>query len=145
MTTVVIGFLIWTGPQAILFAEPSVASPAELQVIDTPNDGGGSLTLVWAPSPSDGPDAQYQVLFGEGGVSDPISIKFIEEFPENTRYVKEAKSAWWTRPADLSWHQYVIKNGKSVELKNDAAYSVTVAMRKGEERVIGPLLQATPY
>ena len=126
-------------------AHAALPAPIDVQVIDTPNDGGGSLTLVWAPSSSDGPEAQYQVLFGEGGVSDPASLKVIAEFPANTRYVKDAKGAWWTRAADPTWHQYVIKNGKGIELNDDKAYSVTVAIRKGEERAVGPIQQSTPY
>jgi hypothetical protein len=125
-------------------AQSTLPAPAELQVTDTPNDGGESLTVVWAPSPADTAQGQYQVLIGEAGASDPASLKVIAEFPANTRYVKEAKGAWWTRAAEPSWHQYIIRSGKGVELKNGTAYSVTVAMRRGEERAIGPLLQGTP-
>jgi hypothetical protein len=113
-------------------------------VTDTPNDGGESLTVVWAPSPADNSGAQYQVLIGEAGARDPAELKIIAEFPANTRYVKEAKGAWWTRAAEASWHQYVIRSGKGVDLKNGTAYSVTVAMRRGEERAIGALLRGTP-
>jgi hypothetical protein len=123
----------------------ALTAPAELQVIDTPNDGGESLTLVWAPSPLDASGAQYEVLIGASGATDPATLKVIAEFPANTRYVKQAKSAWWTRAADPAWHQFVIKNGKGVELKDGAAYTVTVAMRKGDERAVAPLLQATPH
>ena len=125
-------------------AHGTVSAPAELRVIDTPNDGGGSLTVVWAPSPSDSADGQYQVLIGETGATDPASFKVIAEFPANTRYVKDAKGAWWTRAADPTWHQYVIRSGKGVELKDGTVYPVTVAMRKGDERAVGPLLQGTP-
>ena len=126
-----------------LSAHAALPTPAELQVFDTPNDGGGSLTVVWAPSAADQPDAQYQILFGDGGAADPGVLKVIAELPANTRYVKESKGAWWTRTADQTWHQYVIKNGKGIELKEGTAYSVTVAMRKGDERAFGPVLQAT--
>lgn len=126
------------------FAQSVFTAPTDLQVIDTPNDGGESLTVLWAPSPSDSPDARYEILFGVAPTTDPAALKVIAEFPANTRYVKDAKSAWWTRKAERTWHQYVIRNGKGVEIKNGTAYTVTVAMRKGEERAIGALLQATP-
>ena len=126
-------------------AHAALPTPAELQVFDTPNDGGGSLTVVWAPSGADQPDAQYQVLLGEAGASDPGALKVIAEFPANSRYVKESKGAWWTRAADRTWHQYVIRNGKGVELKEGTVYSVTVAMRRGDDRAFGPLVQATPH
>jgi hypothetical protein len=113
-------------------------------VIDTPDDGGGSLTVVWDSSPSDGPSAEYQVLIGEPGANDPASFKVIAEFPANTHYVKEAKGAWWTRAADVTWHQYVIRNGKGIDLKDGTAYPVTVGMRKGEERAVGTPIAGIP-
>ncbi|HKC94981.1 MAG TPA: DUF6754 domain-containing protein [Nitrospira sp.] len=127
-----------------MFAQSALTAPSDLQVVDTPNDGGESLTVLWAPGPSDRPDARYEVLFGAASATDPAALKVIAEFPANTRYVKDAKSAWWTRKAEKTWHQHVIRNGKGVEMQNGTAYTVTVAMRKGEERTIGPLLQATP-
>lgn len=132
----------WVCPMA--YAQPSLAPPAEVQVIDTPNDDGASLTVIWAPSDSDSSDARYQILFGEGDATDPASLKAIAEFPASTRFVKDAKAAWWTREAEKTWHQYVIRSGKDVELANGTAYTVTVALLKGDERAIGPLSQAAP-
>jgi uncharacterized protein DUF6754 len=144
LTAALISCFLWLGPEHAVFAQSAVTVPAEVQVIDFPNDGGSSLTVVWAPSPSDSQEAHYQVLFGDGDARDPNTLKVIAEFPANSRYVKETKGAWWTRAAGATWHQYVIKNGKGVELKDGTLYHVTVAMRKGEERAIGPLLSATP-
>ena len=138
-------FICLAGIFSYSSAHATLSAPAGLQVIDTPNDGGGSLTVVWAPSPSDSADGQYQVLIGETGANDPASFKVIAEFPANTRYVKDAKGAWWTRAADPTWHQYVIRSGKGVELKAGIAHPVAVAMRKGDERVVGPLLEGTPH
>jgi hypothetical protein len=39
----------------------------------------------------------------------------------------------------------VIRSGKGVELKAGIAHPVAVAMRKGDERVVGPLLEGTPH
>ena len=139
-------FVLYCGSTTFLLIGSGFApsAPASLHVIDTPNDGGESVTVVWAPAPSDGPNTRYQVLIGEGGATDPAALKVVAEFPANTRYVKESKAAWWTRPAERSWHHYVVRSGKGVELKDGTAYTVTVAMREGEERAVGPLLQATP-
>ena len=137
-------FLVFVVSGGSVFAQSTPTAPSDLQVIDTPNDGGESLTVLWAPGPSDSPDARYEVLFGAASATDPAALKAIAEFPANTRYVKDAKSAWWTRKAEKTWHQYVIRNGKGVEMQNGTPYTVTVAMRKGEERTIGPLLQAAP-
>lgn len=137
-------FLLIMGSVGTVFAQSTLTPPADLQVIDTPSDGGESLTVIWAPSSSDGPDARYQVLIGDAAATEPTVLNVIAEFPANSRFVKEAKSAWWTRKAEKTWHQFVIRSGKGIDLKNGTAYTVTVAMLKGEERVVGPLRQATP-
>jgi hypothetical protein len=131
---------VWLGVSAS--AQSTVPAPAEVRVNDTPNDGGASLTIIWAPSVLDGPDTRYQILFGEGGVTDPASLKVIAEFPAHTRFIKDAKATWWTRQADKTWHQYAIRNGKDAEIKDGTTYTVAVALRKGEDRAISPLLQA---
>jgi hypothetical protein len=137
-------FLLMMGSIGTVFAQSTLTAPADLQVTDTPNDGGESLTVIWRPSSSDGPDARYQVLIGDAAATEPAALKVIAEFPANSRFVKEAKSAWWTRKVEKTWHQFVIRSGKGIDLKNGASYTVTVAMLKGEERVFGPLRQATP-
>ena len=53
--------------------------------------------------------------------------KGVGEFPANTRYVREGKTAWWTRSGDPGDHLFLLKNGKGVELKANQAYAVTVA------------------
>jgi len=125
-------------------AQSTVSAPAGVRVIDTPNDGGASLTVIWAPGNLDGPDARYQILFGEGGVIDPASLKVIAEFPADTRFVKDVKTTWWTRDAEKTWHQYVIRSGKDAEIKDGTAYTVAVALLKGEDRALSSFVQATP-
>jgi hypothetical protein len=125
-------------------AQEELSPPHQIRVFDTPNDGGASLTVVWAPTPSHGPDVRYQVLAGEGGTTDPAGLKVIAEFPSGTRFVKDAKGAWWTKHTDGEWHQYVLRSGKGIELKNGTSYAVTVAAVRGEQRVFGPVLQAVP-
>ena len=125
-------------------AQPPMTPLTELEAFDTPNDGGESLTVTWAPSPLDGPDSRYQVLIGDAGVTDPATLKVIAEFPADTHFVKDSKTAWWTRKTDRAWHQHVIRSGKGVELKDGITYTVTVVMVNGEDRATGPLLQAAP-
>lgn len=124
-------------------AQSTLSAPAGVRVIDTPNDGGASLTILWAPSDEDSSIARYQILFGEGGVIDPGLLKVIAEFPADTRFVKDVKTTWWTREAEKTWHQYVIRNGKDAEIKDGAAYTVAVALLKGEDRAISSFVQAT--
>lgn len=144
MLNILVLIVICAMPSATVFAEESLPAPANLQVFDTPNDGGQSLTIVWAPGPSDRAEVRYQVLLGPAGTTDPSALKSIAEFPADTKFVKDAKSPWWTRSAEKNWHQYVVRNGKSSDLKDGTAYTVTVAAVLGEERSVGPLLQATP-
>jgi hypothetical protein len=125
-------------------AQPALAPPQGLQVFDTPNDGGGSLTIVWPPDPADGSDLLYQVLLGESGVADPSAMTIVAEFPSNTKYVRDAKTPWWTRRAPRDHHQFVIRNGKGIDLKDDQSYAVTVAVVRGGQRAFGRIVQATP-
>lgn len=143
MISLVIAFATFFLPTWSL-AQSIVTPPAEVRVVDTPNDGGESLTVIWAPSPADSPDLQYQVLLGEAGVTDPVNLSVAAEFPANTHYVKDSKVAWWTRQAEQAWHQHVIRSGKGIELKNGSAYTIAVAIIHGDERATSSLLQASP-
>ena len=129
----------------LLWAESVLPLPQELRVFDTPSDGGGSLTAIWASSTFDSATGRYQVLLHEGGVPpDPTGWKVIAEFPANSHYVREAKAAWWTSPGAPSDHLYVLKNGKGTDLKPGQPYAVTVAAVTGEERSIASPLVASP-
>ncbi|HWV44890.1 MAG TPA: DUF6754 domain-containing protein [Nitrospira sp.] len=124
-------------------AQAQISAPLELQVFDTPSDGGGSLTVQWAPASADGPDIRYQVLIGEASATDPTTFTIIAEFPANTKYVKDTKTAWWTRRSDKTWHQAIIKSAKGVEVKDGTAYAVAVATVQGDRRGFSPVQVAT--
>ncbi len=125
-------------------AQASITAPQDIHVFDTPNDGGGSLTVQWAPSPSDGPDTRYQVLAAEASATDPATFTVIAEFPANTKYVKDTKTAWWTRRSDKTWHQAIVKSVKGIEVKDETPYAVAVATVQGERREFSPIQVATP-
>jgi hypothetical protein len=128
-----------------LSAESPLSPPQQLRVIDTPSDGGESLTVVWAAAAYDGPSVKYQVLLGEGATSGDLStFKIVAEFGSDTHYVREAKLAWWVRPGAPDDHLFTIKSGKGVQLKNGEGYVVTVAAVSGAERIFTPPIQATP-
>jgi hypothetical protein len=127
-----------------VFAQSSVMPPQDVRVFDTPSDEGGSLTVQWAPSSWDGPDVRYQVLVGDAAETDPASFTIIAEFPGNSKYVKDAKTAWWTRNVDKTWHQVLVRSGKGVEVKDGTPYAVAVAAVQGNQRVFSPVLVATP-
>ncbi len=135
-------FSVWL--YSSVLAQSSVTAPQEVRVFDTPSDGGGSLTVQWAPAPSDGSDIRYQVLVGEVSASDPSTFTIIAEFPANTRYIKDTKTAWWTREADKTWHQVVIRSGKGIEVEDGTSYAVAVATVQDDQRIFSPVLVATP-
>ncbi|MEK6526938.1 MAG: DUF6754 domain-containing protein, partial [Nitrospirota bacterium] len=127
--------LAWAAPA--MAAE--LSAPHDVSVIDTPSDSGGGLTILWSKADYDGPDVRYQILMGEGAEK-----KMVAEFPANSHYVRDAKFPWWTRPAPRGFHQYDIKTGKGIELKDGTAYAVSVAVRRGDERAEAPAVQVVP-
>ncbi len=128
-----------------LSAETALSPPVSILVLDTPSDGGESLTVVWPPAASDGPGVKYQILLGEGPVaSDPGALKAVAEFPSTSHYVRDAKSAWWIKPGRKDDHLFVIKNGKGIGLKNGHPYVVMVAAVSETGRVMSEPAHAIP-
>lgn len=124
-------------------AQAAIAPPQQLRVIDTPSDEGQSLSVLWAPAAGESASDRYQVLIAEGPApTDPAAWKVAAEFPANTHYVRNVKSAWWTRAGSPEEHLALIKNGKGVELKRDTTYAVTVALVHEQERAIAPPVTA---
>jgi len=126
-------------------AQTQLAPPHSLDLYDTPNDGGGSLTVFWPAASYDGPDVRYQVLLAEGlTVTDPASMKVIAEFPANKSLVQQTRLPWWTRKGEPTDHLFVIRSGKGIELRDGERYSVAVATISGDTRTFSPVIQATP-
>lgn len=125
-------------------AEAALTAPQDVKVFDTPSDGGGSLTVQWSPAPWDSPDVRYQVLVGEASATDPATFTVVAEFPANSKYVKDTKTAWWTRTVDKSWHQTIIRSAKGVEVKDGTHYAVAVAAVQDDRRMFSQVLVATP-
>ena len=116
-------------------AQASLTSPQDVRVFDTPNDGGESLTVQWAPMPWDGPDIRYQVLVGDASTTDPQKLTVVSEFSSNSKYVKDVKTAWWTRTVEKTWHQAMVKSAKGLEIKDDQPYAVAVATIQADQRL----------
>lgn len=136
--------IFYTVSPSHTLAQASLSAPQEVQIFDTPNDGGGSLTAQWAPAPWDGPDVRYQVLVGAATATDPATFAIVAEFPANTKYVKDTKTAWWTRTADKAWHQAIIKSAQGIEVTDGTAYAVALAAIQGDQRVFSQVLVASP-
>ncbi|GKS64093.1 hypothetical protein YTPLAS72_13970 [Nitrospira sp.] len=131
-------------PSYLLFAQGPISAPPEIHVFDTPNDGGGSLTVEWAPAAWDGPDVRYQVLVGDASSTDPSTFTVMAEFPANTKYLKDTETAWWTRDVDKSWHYLVVRSTKGLEIKDGTSYAVSVATMRDDQRLFTPVIVATP-
>ena len=125
-------------------AQALITAPQEIHVFDTPNDGGSSLTVQWAPMLEDRPDVRYQILAGAASATDPATFTIIAEFPTNTKYVKDTKTAWWTRKSDKTWHQALIKSVKGFEVKDETPYAVAVATVQEDRRAFSTDHVATP-
>jgi hypothetical protein len=128
-------------PPSAALAESTLLQPQHVQVFDTPNDSGGSLTVTWAGSDKEGKDLRYQVLLKDPSAAEP---KIVVEFASDTYNAQNAKLPWWTRPASKDTHQFTIKSGKGIELKDGTSYAVTVVAIAGEQRTQAAPVQATP-
>ncbi|MCS6896670.1 MAG: hypothetical protein NZM29_01745 [Nitrospira sp.] len=150
VTVAVIGLVVWAVAVGLAGLSPAatraqLAIPETVRVFDTPSDGGGSLTIVWPPAPYDSPEVRYQVLVGEaGGGADRSDLAVIAEFPSNTHYVRDSKWPWWTKPASDDHHFFLIKNGKTLELKNGTPYVVALAVVADGQRLVTPDVLAVP-
>jgi len=120
-------------------AQQAFAPPQNLRVIDTPSDSGEGLTVLWARAGYDAPEVRYQILLGDGAEK-----KMVAEFPADSHYVRDARWPWWTRVDRPDAHQFNLKSGKGLELKNGTLYAVAVAVVKGAERVEAAPVQAVP-
>lgn len=143
---VLLVLLVWP----LLSQAAELTPPRQFQVFDTPSDGGGNLTAIWAPADYDGQDVKYQIILGGPGITpaspppaadQPTAVqtadsgtRLLAEFPSNKKYVRDVKTPWWTRPAAREYHRYDVKSGKGLELKNETEYVVTVKAVRGEER-----------
>jgi hypothetical protein len=145
LANVLLAWCVLIGSSSLALAQEPLSQPQDLRVFDTPSDGGGSLTIVWPPAPYDSKEVRYQVLLSEGtSSSDPSTFKPVAEFPASTHYIRESKWPWWTRPAGPEHHQFTLKNGKGIELKNGTAYHVALAVVSGDQRMFTSAVQATP-
>jgi hypothetical protein len=77
-------------------------------------------------------------------IPEPAAMKIVAEFPANQHYVRESKWPWWTRPVTGEQHQFTLRKGKGIELKDGTTYTVTVAAVLNDDRGIAMPVQVTP-
>jgi len=120
-------------------SQQAIVPPQNLRVLDAPSDAGGGLIVLWSEADYDAPDVRYQILVGEGAEK-----RMVAEFPANSHYVRDVKWPWWARVDRPDVHQFNLKSGKGLELKNGTPYTVTLAVVKGTVRVEALSLRAIP-
>jgi hypothetical protein len=116
-----------------------------VQVFDTPNDGGGSLTVTWAPAPHDGPGTRYLIMVGEAGASPNMEgMTVVADIPSDSHYARDVRIPWWARAVPKTHHQYDIKRGRGNGVKDGTGYAVVVSAVRGKASMMSPALQAVP-
>ena len=123
-----------------------------VQVVDTPSDGGGSLTVLWEPAAGDESTFRYRIHIEEttpsSEPSSPASAPvrtLVAEFPADTHYVRDAGFAWWTRPAPNDHHLIEIHSGGDLTIRDGTPYLITLTAFDGEQKDearIGPVFSA---
>ncbi len=122
--------------------------PQDVRVHDTPNDGGGSLTVRWAPAGYDGPEVLYEVWLEDAAQKNTTDVgvgarTLVASFPSDTRYVRDLRLPWWTRSSSPDFHQYEIKASAEAALVDGHLYAIAVAAVRGSERAetrLGPVV-----
>jgi hypothetical protein len=122
-------------------ATPSLAPPEGFRVLDTPNDSGRSLSLVWKASPSDSKNRSIQVWLAE---SPGAAFKKVAEFPSNTRYVKGGDFPWWAQPAGKGAHYVKLSSSQAFPIEDGKTYAVKLLVREGEQEAWSELAEGRP-
>ncbi len=133
--------LLLTGGAA-LAAPPSLVPPEGFRVLDTPNDAGKSLSLVWKASPADNKDRKVEVWAVESPSAD---FKKVAEYPANTRYVKPGDFPWWSRPVGQGDHYVKLSSSKAFPIEDGRSYAVKLLVREGDQEVWSDVSQAASY
>ncbi len=127
----------------LLLGAPALAAtpvPEGFRALDTPNDAGRSLSLVWKASPADRADRIVQVWMAEGAAA---PFKKVAEFPSNTRYVKPGDFPWWAQPAAKGDHYVKLVSSQAFPIENGKPYFVKLRVREGVQEVWSEVAEAT--
>jgi len=119
----------------LLLGAPALAAtpvPEGFRVLDTPNDAGKSLSLVWKASPADRAGRTVQVWMAE---SPTAPFKKVAEFPSNTRYVKPMDFPWWAQPAGKGDHYVKLVSSQAFPIEDGKPYFVKLLVREGDQEV----------
>lgn len=132
-------------PGAALAAPVSLSPPEGFRALDTPNDAGKSLSLVWKASPADSKDRKVQIWMAQTGESGTIGeFKKVTELPSNTRYLKAGDFPWWDQPAAKGDHYVKVPSTPSFPIEDGKRYAAKLVIREGDQEVSSPVSEAVP-
>tara|TARA_B100000315_G_scaffold41430_1_gene36343 strand:+ start:3374 stop:4600 length:1227 start_codon:yes stop_codon:yes gene_type:complete len=137
--TVVVMFL---SPLASVVVQAQLQPPQDFRVMDTPNDGGRSLTLGWRASTFDGPSLQYRVLIAMA-VEGPYQE--VAAFSNNQHFQKDTKSPWWAHLFEQNNHRFDLKSGGQLMLSDGTPYWVKLVIDNGMDSSETQPLSATSF
>src|SRR3989338_8467935 len=128
MITVVAGLMLLLVP----VQAGELIPPKSFKAYDTPNDGGGSISLVWRASPSDSPEGDY-VLHMAHSPEGPWQEA--ERGKANTYYKNSALERFGFRRKNNDSHLLQIDPRRhfSSDKNRKALYYFKLAMARGEE------------
>jgi len=128
--------LLFLGAPA-LAATPA---PEGFRALDTPNDAGKSLSLVWNASPADRADRIVQVWLADRPDG---PFKKVAEFPSNTLYVKPGDFPWWAQLARKGDHYVKVASSQAFPIEDGKLYLVKLLVREGDQEVWSEVAEAT--
>jgi uncharacterized protein DUF6754 len=133
---VILFLLLMGGPASA--AASTMPPPEGFRVLDTPNDTGKSLSLVWKASPSDSKNRTVQVWVAEA----PGAVfKKVTAFPSNTRYVKAGDFPWWAQPAGTGDHYVKLSSSQAFPIEDGKSYAVKLLVREGDQEVSSDVVE----
>src|SRR5439155_15540 len=127
----------------VLLGAPALAvipAPEGFLALDTPNDAGKSLSLVWKASPADRAGRSVQVWMA---TSPTTPFKKVAEFPSNTRYVKPGDFPWWAQPAGKGDHYVKLGSSQTFPIEDGKPYFIKLLVREGDQEVWSEVAEAT--
>ncbi len=136
---VVVAFL---SPLLSAGAQAQLQLPQDFRVIDTPGDGGGSLTLGWSALPLDQSSLQYRVLIAE---SEAGPYQEVAAFPGDQHVRQDSKNPWWARPLSQDDHRFDLRSGEQFPLKDGIRYWIKLAIDDGMHSAETQPLSVTPH
>ncbi len=143
--------MFWAAPKAQIEADTSVVSrlagfavPADLAAMDTPNDAGASITVIWSKAPTAPAKTNYEVLVA----TEPHGPWFLGGKLAVTGHVLSDEPAAFGWNADSLRHflnvsEYDVNSDSSVAIEDDRTYHFGLRVVADTDTVVFTALSAS--